>query len=567
MAVVSRVTTLALNNGTGTRTWQSTAATQDTAAGSSVVITTTIASSGLTPPGQADTVTMSLRVDGGSTVVRSYSLTPGSASQNSTFHFTADGQVASAARAGTLRIRLDVDKSTGALTDRYTANSDNTTGQSLPALWSVSQRDQGWVRSTTTYTSTMSNISLGGGKTEPAQFPEDLYARVTLGATAFQSWPVTLSLTNGAQTPRSSSVSATATFDRTWSGTSTSTGRVNRGFPALSSSFTLEASPGNATLTGQSWTTFTGSTTDTLQVDPRLTAVHLLQLDDNLYGTPPLSKQESSGDRPSTSIGYLSTAIHAARGSATDTTVTGGVNGVTVTLNLQAASGAGTAITGTVATQAEGGEDGWQDEFLIWTSSLPGGAWNKTVTVDGPADISGVSTYLRNSSAQYQLLAARSPFIEVIAGGGMSGEQGDHFTAGSGLLVGASLYNSKTSEIVAPDASPVPVASFVRFNPTTGLGEYLDSDLTWKVSTDGVPIPSFTMTQSPTDSRVYTKSFTPSETSGWGDVDFFAIPLLYTLAVAYSTKFQVSVVGSANTHSGFGLDALDLALNGTLSLK
>lgn len=547
MAVVSRITTLTLSNAGSTRTWQATAAVQDTAAGASVAITTTVAAAGLTPPGTADTLSLSLRIDDSQTVVRTYALTPGSASQVSTFFFTVDGVSGSALRSGTLRLRIDVDKSTGALTDRYTANSDNTTGQALPALWSVQQRDQGWVRSTTSYTTAASNVAMGGAKNQPAQFPEDLHARTTLSATAYRTSPVTVSLTSGASTPRSSSITSTATFDRTWSGTSTTTGRVNRGFPALLDTYTLEADPGNATLTGLPWTVFTSSTADTIDIDPRLTCVHLMQLDDNSYGTPPLTKQNASGERPATSIGYIATAIHAARGSTDTTNVVGGVNGISLEVRLAASSGAGTPVTRTDTTVTAGGESGWQSDFLIWTSSLPGGSWDKNVTVTGPADIGGVATYLIDSQAQYQLLAARDPFVHLMVdvGHADSANVDRHVIPGDTIEV--AVYFKKTKEgerqLLAADTSPTPAISFERIR--AGVVE------NWNGSAWVVASPSLVFLPL-TNVSTYVWSTTVDTDADWGDVVINVAAQFR--AVQYDNSAQKELVGSPNGHDDYRFD-------------
>lgn len=565
MAVVSRVAQITLTDGvTGsTRTWRAEATVQDTAAGGLVTINFTSGSTGAAAAGTANSLRQ-LRVETtGGTVLRTYTWSEGASSDTFQFYLTADGQSGSAARSGTLQMVLRVTKTNGGPTATYDVESDGSPN-TPPTGHTATTADKGWIRATTTATVAVSNIALGGSKVEPAVFGESVFARMVLAAPPFQSRALTATFT-GTSKSAASSASTSATKDVTFSGTSTATGRVNIGFPAADGTYTCTiATPGNDAVTGQPWTSLTSITTDTLRVDPRLTCAHLLQLDDNSYGSPPLSKLEASGERPATSIGYLGTHFRHARGDVVGDVTSGGVNGIAASITLTAQRD-GSSISRAASTTAEGGEDGWTSGFMTWTSQLPGGAWDKAVTITGPSDVVGAS-YLLNGTAEYSLLANRNPFIEVVAGGGMAGEQADHFSAGAALLLGVSLFNTRTAEVVEPDSDPAPVIALMRFDPATGLGEYLDTDYAWKALGAGA-VPTWSMAQSPTDPRVWVASFSAAQTAGWGDVDFFAVVALHYEAVAYSSRLSVAVTGASNPHAGYGVDALDLALNGTISTR
>lgn len=189
MAVVSRITTMVLSGVGGSRTWISTAATQDIAAGSTVVITTTMTTSGATPPVAPDTLDLSIRIDNSSTQIINFSLNTTSASQTSSFALTDTGISGGINRCGVVRMRIAaVNTTAGLSSSRYNVQSDDNTGQILPTGFTVTQRDQGWVRGTTTASVVVNNTAIGNvAFTGTYSYPDSVFFRLTLAARAYDT--------------------------------------------------------------------------------------------------------------------------------------------------------------------------------------------------------------------------------------------------------------------------------------------------------------------------------------------------------------------------------------------
>lgn len=260
MAVVSRIARIDINDpGSTTLSITATAAVQDTPAGASVVVDVA-QSAHASPPTSLE---LSFRIDNTNTIVRTVTLDAAALSQAVTFHFTADGLVAGAARAGTLRLRLHAIRNAGFVASDYNVNSDDSTGQVLPLGWAVLVRDQGFIRGSTTATVGLSNVSTGGGKNSPASYDDSLFHRVTLGAAPYEA----LSLTHTVGTLLSSAdTSNTATVrDVTFASV------VDNRWPITSGSQQATVTCPNATLaTGLPEIPLT-VTTDSMTIDPRLT--------------------------------------------------------------------------------------------------------------------------------------------------------------------------------------------------------------------------------------------------------------------------------------------------------
>jgi hypothetical protein len=537
----------------------------DANAGGSMTFTMNQDTDGLAPPDAANQeIVVGFYIDNGSTLVREFRINPTITSSTLTFHGTHNGLSSGTARCGTLRIRITVEKTNGGPTATYSADSDG--GSVPPTGGAVETEDRGWVRFNTGITTTISNDSYSGPKTEPAVFSESLYHRVVSDVAPYQSYTMGHQLNSGTGTKRfSTSSSSSGTWSRLWSGTSTAVGRVNEGFDPSEETCEASGAPQTSSLTGNDWMVPTSETNDFIDVDPRLTCEHLFQLDDNSYGTPPLSKLDTSGERPSTSIAYLGTHIRDARGSKVGDVLSGGVSGITVDIELVAALN-GDTISRSATTTTEGGEVGWTSGFMAWTSPLPGGAWDKSVVITSPFDINAAG-YLLNNTAQYQLLASRSPFVELIVGGGMPGANGDHFSPGKSLIVGGALYQTKVLNVVAPDPSPAPSLVFVRLNQSTGRSQYLDSNGVWQ-DANGATLDTFSMTVSPTDANVFTRTVT--NTDDWGEDDVFAVVTMFYQAVSYSRPLQIINVSGESIHSEGSSPAFDpiaFGLHGIISQR
>jgi hypothetical protein len=539
-----RIARILLTSATGTREWIATAATQDNGAGSSVEITITQTTSGATPPGAANTLELIMQTDTG-TAIRTFDLTEASGSQSVTFHFTDNGTSGGAARSGTVELNLRAVRTDLGTYDVQSDGSPNT-----PPTGFTSALDRGWIRGTTSAVHTVSNVSAGGGKNQPLAYGDQIFQRTVLGAGPYKSETIV----HGFSPLSSSAASLTATFDTTHAGV------VDERFSAALVSTATTAVPGSSALTGLPWTVLT-NTTDSANVDPRVTAVHLLQLNDNAFASNPLDKNDSDGRRLTSDLGFVATRLITARNE--------GVNGATVATSLQDINGLITAITDSDVTGAEGGSaaanQGWTG-FKAWDSQLPSGTWRKTVDITAPADIDA-NTHFVNVTKDYTLVAA-DPSIILVAGAGVAGaaDQGDHWHPGEPLLVGAALFHSQTRLLLPPDSIPVPTVMIGRFNVSLGRAEYLAADLTWQQLTGSAAAHAWDLSPSPGDPSIWIRTF--SDTSAFGLHDLHLVAVAYYNGNPYRFGTQAEAVAlTANAHDGFSLDPVGLALNGVLGQR
>lgn len=502
-----------------------TAAAQDTAAGSSVVITTVRTVAGV-PPANPDTLTLSLYNDAGA-LIDSRALDTTAASQTNTFFFTATGASGGANRAGTVEIAIRATRTSVGTYDIETDATPNT----APATFD-SHLDRGWIRGTTTATTVLSNVALGGAKSIPAQYDESLFARTTLGAALYVARALTVAIS--LSTPALSGATNSATsgnFDASFANV------ADNRFPAASTVANTSLTVPNATLTAQPATVLT-ATNDSITVDPRLTASHHFQVDDNTFAT---AKNDTSKAMLATQSGFLATRLVTARTAA-------GVNALTLSQTLTPV-GPGTAVGPTSsATATRDTQAGWSD-LLAWTSSKPGGAWNKTISVTAPADIVG-ATYVVAGTDALTLLAP-DPRLRVVVGAGPYGAaaDSDHWTPGIALLVGLAVVNSETRMVLTPDATPTPGILVGRFNQTFGRAEYLDSDLTWK-ATSGATIHRWPLAASAGDAQTWVAVF--ANTTGFSTADLFFIGCASVGGTPYSGPAAIGVAGAFNPHSTGG---------------
>lgn len=315
MAVVSKVTTLTVSNGTGSRTLRATAAVQDTAAGGDVVVTITNTTAGGSPPlNPSDEFSLHVRVDDGAVNVRSYTLDTAAASQQITLSLTSTGQSGAAARIGTLRMRLFADNSG---IGGWTANSDDATNDDMPVLTSATTRNQGWLRGIDAAASVVANnTALGGAAfTGTYAYHDDVYARLT-SVTAYDT-AATVTLGVGAGLSQSDA-SADGVYNYTW------TQGIYNNFPDSSSAHDADITAySNSALTGQSWTAITLAP-QSLTIDPRLTLANLT-LGESLYNrgevtTTDLNVRNARGENLTESIAFqLKNSGGTVRQSSSDT--------------------------------------------------------------------------------------------------------------------------------------------------------------------------------------------------------------------------------------------------------
>lgn len=544
MAVISRVATILYNNNIGsTRTFQAIAATQDNAAGSSVVVTITQVAAGAVPPGTPDTFTLDYVNDSGS-VIKSVALNITSASQTDSFFFTDTGLTGGSNRAGTVEIRLRVTKTTGGPAATYDTRSDGAPN-TPPSTFTSTQLDRGWIRGTTTAVQVVSNLSLGGSKSAPAKYNESLFVRTTLGAATYVSRVLTATV-SGATAGLISSNSASGTgpvFDSTFANI------IHNQFPAAVTNSVTGVTVPNATLTGLPATVLT-VTTDNINVDPRFTATHLLQINQSAFAVPPMSFNTASGQRQQSDLAYLSTNIRDSRGTLVGNVITGGVNGITANSVLASVIDSTINTTQTAGvTATQGGEAGWLPLFT-WSNGLPGGIWNKTVTITSPANATGAG-YLQNSSIAYTLIAKNPNYDARSNVNHVAALAGRHYVAGMDITVVGYVLDFATQKRVAGGLITSAICAFVRPSPTDTAGtsntfQFLNSAGVWTTWVPGMAQETFTLTASTIDADTFERRFTTDAT--WGLRDFRASIQFVIGGVTYASSIVVINVDGKNQH-------------------
>ena len=542
MAVVSRIATLKFNNTIlgdtgGYRQWQASAATQDTAAGSSVVVTVTNTSGGTAPPAVTDTLTLEYR-DDTSGVIKTVTLNNTSASQTDTFYFSTNGLSGGAARCGTVELVLHAVKTSGGPTNTYDTETDGSPN-TPPSLNTTIQLDRGWVRGTTTLVEAVSNISLGGGKTSPAQYDESLFFRATTGAASYVSRAFTVDSSSGSLSGATNSTTAT-THDVTFSNV------CDNRFPAASTTVNWTVTVPNSALTGAPSFTFTSTTDDSIAVDPRLTCAHLLQLNNDAFATPPLSLNVATGQRIFPDVGYLSTNIRAARGTLVTTTITGGVNGLTATITMDPQSPGSTVTYVGRVTATEGGQAGWTQSanLLAEWSQFPSGNWDKSVAITAPSDIIGAG-YLLNSTTTYSFVAV-DPNLQPVFYPSNLTHPGGHTAPGDVVKIIATITNEVSGLRVAPDSAYV----WATQAPGGVLKQLVsDTDNTpaafadWDAAT---PRTTFALTADPADPTKMQRTF--SFTAGWSSVPIVWRALLVYQGAPYPVFVAREMPAAFNPH-------------------
>ncbi len=383
MAIQPRISRLRLDDAathaTNVLEWIATAAIQDTPAGASVVVTITRATAGA-PPGNPATLTLRYTTDTG-VVIRTVALDTAAASQSDTFFFTHDGTSGGTPRLGTVEIKLQATRTDVVAYDVETDGTPNT-----PPTGFDSHLDRGWIRSSGTAQTSMSNVTFGGAVPTVVAYDDSIYHRIVLSAIPYKSETLNHLILPDSQT--STSTSATATFDRQFANV------ADNRFPATQVVERAAATAPNSALTGQPWMLLTEVTEASLTFDVRLRTVpHLLQINDSVYGTPPSTKNDPDSVRKTSELGFLSFRIINARAE--------GVNGLALSEELRDVAqllqaGDYPARTG-VSTTTRGGEAGWASTFMTWPDSLPEGVWVHKTTLTTPdtvgLDVNNVHNY------------------------------------------------------------------------------------------------------------------------------------------------------------------------------
>lgn len=553
MAVLSRIARLRVSRAVGdNREWTATAAVQDTAAGSSVVVTTMNVATGGTAPADADTLTLNFYNDAGG-LVRTVALSTSAASQTTTFFFTTNGLSGGGDRCGTIEIALRATKTTGGPTETYDAETDGA--PATPVTAGSLQTDRGWIRGTTTAVQVLSNVALGGAKNAPAAYVtpvagdggDSLFVRTTLGVAVYVARTLTVGLSHGSLSGPTNSTTGPV-FDISH------TSVVDNRFPAASTVVVTSVTVPNATLTGQPFTAFTTTTTDSMPVDPRITRTPLFQLDNNTFATPPLFNDVSDHRRRNSQQGFLASRSTNARGE--------GVNGLTYSVSLTpVAPGTPVSQTGLVTT-TQGGQDGWAPSFLAWSSSLPGGRWDKSASYTAPADILGASYVVQAAGTNtiYTLIARNDDYDARVNVNHVAGLAGRHFEAGMKIAVVAYVIDVSTQKRVAGATFESVRCSLVRTAPgdIDGLSntfQFFDGTA-WVNWTPGTAQTVFTLTASPVDPDTFERQF--ADTTSFGERDFRANVQIAIGGVTYLSSLVTPNLATKNRHDGQTFDPIGL---------
>lgn len=529
------------------RRFEATAAVQDTPAGSTVTITITHRRNGGAPPATPATLELSVRIDNGSTIIRTFTLDPTNppaddtpTSQQVSFFFTSDGQSGSPARVGTVRMLLRA-----ALTgvNAYDVTSDEgqfgSAANSYQAGFQNGGNDWGYLRGTTTLVEDISNTSLGGAPSAPAEYDESLFVRTTSGADSYSARALTVALSAGSVSGSTSSTTA-AVRDVTFSNV------CDERFPAASTSVGVTVTVPNADIgTGLPDWPYSSTTDDTLNVDPRLTQTLHFQVDDNSWA---LAKHDSSKKILLTSSdGYLWAKFTGARGTLK--------SGITANLSLDPTN-PGTTVGPTSFVSDANGVAG----PLNWTVAKPAGAWTWAVDITAPADIDA-DTHLLTPTDTVTALIVDPRLKPIISLSPVAAIEARHLEPGDSMEVSVCVRSSETRKRVALDGAPT--AMIYRRDRVAGW-QYLAADgTTWTAWGAGAAA-AHTLVQE-ADTLSYALTF--SSTSGWTTTDIVGIDVTCLIGGSpYPEYVQRELVSSSNRHDGYGLDALALAA-GVLSFK
>lgn len=526
-----------------------------------------------------------LFVDGSTTVVRTYTVSnPIATNEQVTFYATADGTATGAPRAGTYRLRVQA-SNIQSLPSDYRVNSDDT--NTLLPTGDTNSTYQAFFRGGASLVFGWSDAALGGAAptNNRFRFPESEFFRSTFGATIFSGMTtsnVTVSQRQGGVAKTTDTVAASGTTaDLTRTGGVGSASGINNAFAAADTATAARVVLANSTLSGQPWAHLTSlpsgwagtagalgtgfvqadSPAALFQVDPRVTFVQLFQKNDNVFGTPPMSKNVASGQRLTSDLGYLAAEATDALGN--------GINGLAWTEKLwdsgnQISSEASPWKSRASTAQNQGGQAGWSDAFLTWDAQLPGGSWTQKEVVT-----TANATGLELSNTRTLTLLAANPNIKLIvsAGPASAAAESDHLHPGDPILVTLTLVRLDSDSQVVADASPAPSFVFLRYNSTLNQTEYLKADFTWAPA-NGATLNEFSLSPSAGDANTYVYTFTAAQSVNWGTFDLIGVVgKAFVGGTPYVDKAVRELVGSANSHTAWAFDAVGFATKGRISFK
>ena len=542
-------------------------ATWEGTPGSSVTLRLEWASTGTPTFSVADTITVAVRLPGDNTNIgATWTPSPGtgtSGTLTTTLHFDDNplNGVLGAIRAGMLEVFLQIQRTAAVGWGPVDSRGGGTPPAGSTFTWS-----RGYLRAPVTMTDfSVSDASLGGA--EPGVFyaTKPCYTRVTFDATWYRAAASTLRHKQGATTTRQGSSASGTSAIKEWSWTAATssvggTGRINKDYVAALTATQVEVTmPGGLSFGGDDeyyyatsghvagWTRASSgllTDADRISVDPRIQFTQLLQRNDDAYGTPPMSKDVASGRLLNTDFGYISSRARDMGGT--------GLNGIQwqelLWDDAELIGFEGGPVDSRFQTgSTQGGEDGWGNGFVLWDEVKPGGNWNQKQTLS-TTDLSGGGLEVTNTRTL--VLLAADPRVSVVVGAGPT-TKSRHFTPGQTFQAGISAINVDTGKRLSIDASGAYVALFRNQDggANAGYGEFLDSDLVWKRVDAAATIYFWPCTETIAgNTQVWIKTFTASQTSGWGTYDIFLIGKAIIGGVPYGSHEQGEVVGPYADH-------------------
>lgn len=535
MATLSRIARIRLTTGVGAfREWTATAATEETSGGQSVTITWTITTSGATPPDPETTAELRFYSSSG-TLINTIVLTANTTPQTATFFFTATGVSGGGARSGTVEIAAYV-RRVVAGTTIYEIESDGTPNNPGP---DTSTTDRGYIVGTATTTAAISNVAYAGAKNQPAEEGESLFYRQTVTPRPYRNEPLTLAIGSVVSASVSSN---TTTFDLPAQ-------TVDDRFPAAVSTQTTAVTIPNNTgfVTGRPWTTFVTNTTDSITVDPRIDAEsHLWQADDDVMGTPPMSKHDSRKSALVSSYSGMAMRVVRARTRS-------GVNGLSYSLSLDPVKPGSTIVrTGTTATR--GGQDGWTDLAQLGPFVI-GGSWAVNLDITAPTGIDN-DAHLLNGTDTVSILSP-DPRVQIRGYLDKLTAQKGHFKAGEQVVVSMAVLDHDTLIRIDPSRVTNPRAVLVRYRASDHRYEFLAADgVTWTTWEPTAALTAHTLAPSANDPRNYIKEFT--STASWtGDVANIMLFCQVDGVPVYGFAAREET-GDPNDHGGYKFDPIGL---------
>lgn len=503
-------------------------------------------------PARPNAVTVTLK-NGAGGVVRQFSLDVALTSWTLNLALTTDGLPGSPAAAGTLEIDI---RATRTSIGTYDASSDARGTQAAPGNV---LRDRWWQRAPTTVVRT-----LGRGSTMAAfpgalgQFRDQVWIAATFGHPVYRppTDPTiyTVRVDNGAQYGNGAGLPHSTT---TATPSPVSLYTLDNARPAARVPVRTIMSVPTHPASGQAYV----QTTDTesvVDMDPRLTVIPLVQHNDKVFGTPPLSKHRSMR-RLTSDLTFLGARVVGSRGD--------GMNDVQLTRQLydrdQLVAGPASGVkTHTAITATVNGEDGWVPSFMVWDASgnLPLGPW----LVRNTSSTAGVNGLLTPLDTEYTL-GAPDPNLVCVVGGGPGTPTSDsrHFVPGEPFVIAMAVFDKRTRTMRPVDAGTARVLA-ARLSLSTGQAEILQADgVTWLAGHIDGNAAYHDVAETFPGSRVYSRVLGSDLTATWTTSDVILLGEAEVNGVPVTNFHKEVTVGGINNHTAYKVDPFSVVGLGT----